>query len=161
MMPQGAIAHIERLVIDEQAKRLAILDVDHRLPLFGVAISDLGIGQRHGLVDTVQVGAGQRVRLPFVQVAAQTDVPVGKREDRLGVRQLIEIQLRLDNFPRRDRVGIRLDHRSSSSSARSLTTMSAPPSRRASAWPTRSTPTTHPKSPARPASTPATASSNT
>ena len=48
-----------------------------------------------------------------------------------------------------------------SSSARSPTTTLAPFARSASAWPTRSTPKTTPKRPARPACTPASASSNT
>ena len=39
--------------------------------------------------------------------------------------------------------------------------MSAPCASSASRWPTRSTPTTKPKAPARPAATPASASSNT
>ena len=52
-------------------------------------------------------------------------------------------------------------HARSSSSARSETTMSAPCSRRALAWSDLFTPTTKPKPPARPASTPASASSNT
>ena len=48
-----------------------------------------------------------------------------------------------------------------SSSARSPTTTFAPSARSASGWPTRSTPMTTPKHPARPACTPASASSNT
>ena len=63
--------------------------------------------------------------------------------------------------PQFDREDFRRDHRSSSNSLRSLTTVSAPWLRKAAACPTRSTPTTHPNEPARPASTPAIASSNT
>lgn len=52
-------------------------------------------------------------------------------------------------------------HDRDKSSARSVTTVSAPWRRRASACPTRSTPTTKPNPPARPASTPDRASSKT
>src|ERR1035437_3052199 len=96
-----------------------------------------------------------------------------EREDRFALRQQIQVQPLLDEVPGLRPVRGLLDHRaslvlvlsdgpsSSSSSARSLTTMSAPCSRSCSAWPTRSTPTTRAKPPARPASTSASASSNT
>src|SRR5271168_2904227 len=53
-----------------------------RLPAVGVPVAGLGVGQRPDLVHGVEVGAGQPVRVPLVQVAAQPDVPVGQREDR-------------------------------------------------------------------------------
>ena len=71
------------------------------------------------------------------------------------------MELALADRPRLDREHVGADHGRSSSSERSCTTTSAPCARSASAWPVRSTPTTQPKCPARPASTPASASSNT
>src|SRR6185312_13017023 len=110
------------------------------------------------LVQAVEVGAHQAGGLALVEVAAHPDVAVGQREDRLGLGEHVEVQRRLAERPRIDReVGV-VDHRSS---LRSATTTLAPCCLRASAWPTRSTPTTYPKLPARPASTPASASSKT
>ena len=77
--------------------------------------------------------AGQAERLAFVQVRAQPDVPIGEREDRLRLREHLEIELRLAHRPGlHDEGGLRA-HESSRSSARSETTVSAPCSRRASA----------------------------
>jgi hypothetical protein len=50
-----AVADVEGLVVDEEADQLAVGDVDHRLPVFGVAETRLGVGQRAGLVDAVEV----------------------------------------------------------------------------------------------------------
>src|SRR5262249_3149783 len=98
-------------------------------------------------------------RLGFVEFPAQADVAVREREHRLRLREHVEIEVRLAHRPRLDRERRMRDH--ASNSDRSSTTMSAPCSRRAAAWPARSTPTTYPKPPARPALTPASASSNT
>ena len=155
-----AVADVERLVVDQQPDDLAVGDVDHRLARLGVAVAGLGVGQRARLVEAVQVGAGQAVGLALVEVAAQADVPVGEREHRSGLGEHVQVQLGLAQRPRLDGEGGMLDHESSSS-ARSETTTSAPCARSSSAWPTRSTPTTQPKPPARPAATPASASSKT
>src|ERR1700761_1115777 len=159
---QLAVANVEWLVVDQQAQDLAVGDVDDRLPGLRVAVAGLRIRQRPDLVERVQIRAGQAVRLAFVEVAANSDVPVGQREQRLRLRQHIEVQMGLADLPGLDGKGVFRDHRGAySSSARSVTTTSAPCWRSASAWPTRSTPTTYPKWPARPASTPESASSNT
>ena len=108
---------------------------------------------------------GSAVRLALVEVAAQADVPVGEREHRLGLGEHAAGRGR-SRAPPTARPGRRsggCDRRWAatvtgghappppSSSARSPTTTSAPCSRSASACPTRLTPTTNPKPPARPA----------
>src|SRR5262249_61055219 len=75
---QLAVADVERFVVDEQPEQLAVRHVDDRLPRLGEAVPDLGVGQRPQLIEGVQVGAGNAVRLPLGQVAAQPDVPVGR-----------------------------------------------------------------------------------
>src|SRR5204863_6485171 len=98
--------------------------------------------------------------LALVEVCAQPDVAVREREDRFRLREHVKVEVRLAHAPGFDcesRVGDHCFMRSATSS----TTMSAPCSNSASRWPTRSTPTTYPKLPARPASTPASASSKT
>ena len=87
---QLAVADVERLVVDEQADELAVGDVDDRLARLRVAVAGLRVGQRPQLVEGVQVGAGQAVRLALVEVAAQPDVAVGEREDRLGLGEHVE-----------------------------------------------------------------------
>ena len=83
---QFAVSDVERLVVDEQAHDLAVGDVDDRLAVLGIAEARFGVRQRPGLVERVQVGARQAVRLALVEVAAQPDVAVGQREQRLGLR---------------------------------------------------------------------------
>ena len=162
MAAQLAVADVERLVLDEQADDLAVGDVDDGLAVLGVAVAGLGVGQRAHLVEAVEVGAGQAVRLALVEVAAQPDVAVGQREHRLGLGQHVEVQLGLADRPRLDRERRVLDHELVEQLGQVLdddvgAVLRAAPS----AWPTRSTPTTKPKPPARPACTPASASSNT
>ena len=60
---QAAIAHVERLIVDEQADDLAVGDVQDRLAGFGVAVACFGIGERAQLVERVQVRAGDPVGL--------------------------------------------------------------------------------------------------
>ena len=81
------VAHVERLVVDQQADQLAVGHVDQRLALFGIAVAPLGVRQRQRLEEPVQVRAGDDVRLALVEVAAQPDVPVRQGEDRLGLRR--------------------------------------------------------------------------
>ena len=134
VLDQRAVAQIERLVLDEQADDLAVGDVDHRLAGLGIAVAGLGVGQRAGLIETAEVGAGQAVGLALVEVAAQAEVAVGQREHRFGLGQGVEVKLGLADRPRLDREGRALDHASvSSSSARSLTTTLAPCARSPSA----------------------------
>ena len=129
MPQQVAVADVERLVVDEQPDDLAVRDVDDRLAGVRVAVGGLGVRQRPDLVEGVEVGAGQRERLALVEVAAQADVAVGQREDRLALPEQVEVQAALAHGPRLDVVDLALDHDSSSSSARSSTTTSAPWSR--------------------------------
>ena len=100
---QLAVADVERLVVDQQPDDLAVGHVDDRLARLGVAVAGLGVGQRPQLVERVQVGAGQAVRLALVEVAAQPDVAVGEGEDRLGLREHVEVELGLAHRPRLDR----------------------------------------------------------
>ncbi len=159
MGPELAGTDIEGLVVEEQADELGVGDVDHRLTGLGVAVAVLGVGQRTGLVHTVEVRAGEAVGLAFVEVAPPADVTVGQGEQRFTLGQHVEVELGLPQAPGFDEVGRMLDQGRPKSSARSVTTVSAPWARWAWACPTRSTPTTKP--PARPASTPDRASSKT
>src|SRR5579859_2952845 len=162
---QGAVPDVEGFVVDQQADDLAVGDVDDRLPCVGETVPGLRVGQRPDLVHGVEVGTRQAVGLALVQVAAQPDVPVRQREDRFALREQGGVELLLHEPPGLRPVRSMLDHWAplswSSSSATSCTTMSAPCSRSSAAWPTRSTPTTRAKPPARPAATPAWASSKT
>ena len=81
MAEQRPVPHVERGVVHEQPNGLAVRDVDEGLPLFGVAVTALGVGQRNALEESVQVGTGLRVRLTLVKVSAQPNVPIRKGED--------------------------------------------------------------------------------
>ena len=74
-------------------------------------------------------------------------MPVGEREDRLGLREEVEIELRLAQRPRFDCEGRLRDHGCSSSSARSRDDDVGAVLAQRSACPTRSTPTTKPNFP--------------
>ena len=104
---QFAVADVERLVVDQQPDDLAVGDVDEGLAVLGIAVAGLGVGQRPDLVERVQVGARQAVRLALVEVAAQPDVSVGQREQRFGLRQQVEIELGLADVPRARRGTLR------------------------------------------------------
>src|SRR5690606_27644930 len=151
------VAHVERLVVDEEADELAVGDVDDRLAGLRVAVATLRVRQRVLLEVARQVGALLGDGLTLVEVAAQPEVAVGQREERLDLAQRVDVKALLAQAPGLDRQRV-TGHRSSS---RSSTTTSAPLARRSSAWPSRSTATTYPNLPARPAATPAMASSNT
>ena len=154
-----AAVHVERLVLHLEPDDLAVGHVHHRLAVLGEAVPALAVLEREGLVEAVQVGAAQPGGLALVEVAAQPDVAVRQREQRLGLGEPVDVHALLDQGPGLD--GVPRRRRSSTSSARSLTTMSAPCSSSACGSPWRSTPTTRPNPPARPAPTPASASSNT
>src|SRR5207247_7322367 len=140
-------AHVERRGVGEQAYDLAVGHVHDRLAGLGIAVPRLGIGERAQLVERVQVRARQAEGLTLVEIRAQSDVSVRKCEHRLRLREHVEIEMGLAYRPRLDRVRRMCDH--PRSSARSVTTTSAPCSRSAFACPTRSTPTTKPNAPAR------------
>ena len=161
MTEELAVAEIERLVVDEEADDLAVGDVHEGLPGLGVPVARLGVRQRPQLVERVEVRARESKGLALVQIGPHADVPVREGEHRLGPGEHVEIEVRLAYRPGLDGEGGPAVHPSSSSSPRSETTRSAPSRRSASLWPVRSTPTTKPKPPARPAATPASASSKT
>src|SRR5215470_3181792 len=144
---QRAVPDVERLVVHQQPDDLAVGDVDDRLPVVGEAVPRLRVRQRPDLVHRVQVAARQPVRVTLVEVAAQPEVPVGQGEDGLALGQQVEVEFLLDQTPGLGSVRRLLDHQASlsRSSARSLTTMSAPCLDSSSAWPPRSTPTTSAK----------------
>src|SRR5581483_1033510 len=125
MAEQVTEADVERLVIDEQPHDLAVGDVDDHLSGLGIAVSRFYVGERTLLVETVQIRAREPVRFALIEIPAQPDVAVRKREHRPRLREYVQVQLRLPQCPRLDREGRMLDHRSTSS-ARSETTRSAP-----------------------------------
>ena len=116
---QPPVAHVERLVVDEQPDQLAVGDVDDRLALLGIAVAGLRVGQRALLEEGVEERAGRSGGLALVEVAAQADVPVGQREDRLALRQQLVAQLALAHEPGLDREDLLPDHPGLISSSRS------------------------------------------
>src|SRR6516225_1996966 len=110
MRMQGAIPDVERLVIDEQADYLAIGDIDDGLTGRREAVARLRVRQRSDLIKGVQIAARQRVRVPFVEVAAQADVPVRQGEDGFALREQVQVQPVLNEPPGLGPVGRLLDH---------------------------------------------------
>src|SRR4029078_6977339 len=101
------------------------------------AVAGFGVRKRPQLVERVQVRPGHAEGLAFVQVPAPPAMPVREGEERIGPRKCLEVERGLAHRPGlAHEVGV-LDHALPRSSARSVTTTSAPCSRRASAWPTR------------------------
>ena len=155
------------LAVDGDHDGLDVGDVDDGLPDAGEADSVLGVPDVPGLVEAVDEGAvGVRLDRALLVVATQAEVPVADREDGLALAEACGVVAVLRESPvldgeaaAIDRVSRRCPH--GSNSARSLTTRSAPESRRVWAPTPRSTPTTRPNAPALPASVPETASSNT
>ena len=106
---------------------LPLVTLIDRLARLGEAVAGLGVGQRAPLVDAVQVGAREPVRLALVEV--RPPARCARWTARTPTRSAAASRDRsvgLPQRPRLDRERRVLDHRSSSSSARSLTTMSAP-----------------------------------
>ncbi len=124
MAPDLAIANVKGFVVDKQADEFAVGDIDGRLPGFRVGVSSLCIGQRAQLVKGVQVGAGQAVRFPLIEVAPQSDVSVGEGEKGLGLRQGVEVESRLADAPLLNCEGRVFDHRRPSNSVLLETTIS-------------------------------------
>jgi hypothetical protein len=67
---QLTVSDVERLVVHEQAEKLAVGNVDHRLACLGVAVATLGIGQWQGLEKPIQVRTGDPMRLPLIEIPA-------------------------------------------------------------------------------------------
>ena len=162
MALERPVADVERLVVDEEADELAVRHVDERLALLGVAVAGLRVGQRQ---------ATRRSRSGRCRARRAVPPRRGCRVARYG-RSTARRRTRSGRAGRDARSRSATAHGSTEKMPgsitaapavplRSLTTMSAPCCRSDAARPARSIPTTHPKPPARPASTPATASSNT
>ncbi|OLB96540.1 MAG: hypothetical protein AUI15_14030 [Actinobacteria bacterium 13_2_20CM_2_66_6] len=105
-----AVADVERLVFDHQPDDLAVGHVDQRLPCLGIAVCRLRVREGHLLEDRVQICARCGVRLPFVEVGAPPDVAVGKREDRFGLAEAVEVEPGLTQLPGLARESVVLDH---------------------------------------------------
>lgn len=129
---QLAEADVERLVVDQEPHDLPVRDVHDHLTGLRVAVARFGVRQRALLVEAVQVRPGEPVRLALVEVAAEADVPVRKREHRSCLGEDVQVQLRLAQRPGIDRERGVVDH-GPSSSPRSETTTSAPWARSSSA----------------------------
>ena len=99
MALQLAIANIKRLIINEETQQLAVGDIDHRLPRFGIAIPRLRIGQGEQFINGVQVGAGDTIWLPLIEIPPQPDMAVGERENRLRLRQNVQVEGGLADLP--------------------------------------------------------------
>jgi hypothetical protein len=127
------VAHIERLIVDEEADDLAVGDIDHRLAGLGIAEAGLGVGKGPQLEQRVEIHPGEAVRIAFVEVAPHPDVTVRQREHRLGVREHVDVEMRFADAPRFDIECFVVHGTLSSRSARSVTTMSAPCARSPSA----------------------------
>ena len=136
MRAQLSVTDVERFVVDEQSEQLSVGDVDERLAGLGEAVTCFGIRVCAKLVEAVQVRSWQAVRIAFVEVSAQSDVAVGEREQRLALSQDIEMELGLVQRPWLDAERRVENHVVSRSSARSVTTMSAPCRRSSAACPT-------------------------
>lgn len=138
---RDAVAHVQRLVLDQQPDDLAVGHVDDGLAFLRIAVTAFGVREFVLFVEAVEIRAGQPARFAFLKRAAQSDVSVRHREGGFGALQRIHVETAPAQLPRRAFVtGFR--HLSSSNSARSSTTTSAPCARSASAWFSRLTPTT-------------------
>jgi hypothetical protein len=111
MGPQLPVADVERRVVHQEPDQLAVRHVDHCLPGLREAVARFRVRQRPQFVDAVQVRPRQPVRLALIQGPAPADVPVGQREDRLGLRQHRQVQAGLPQPPRLGRERRMTDHR--------------------------------------------------
>ncbi len=110
VLEQLAVADVEQLVVDEQADELAVGDAEQRLARLGVAVGALGVRQRADLVEAVEVRPRHSAGVALVEVAAQADVAVGEREQRLALGQQVEVELGLAQDPGLDRERGMVDH---------------------------------------------------
>src|SRR5262249_48275705 len=127
---------------DQQPNQLAVGDIDERLARFRRTVLALRRRKRPQLVEAVEIGSRQTVRLAFVEVATNANMTVRECKQGLGLRQHVQVQRGVVKRPRLDAKRGMLNHRCSRSEARSVTTTSAPCRRSSVDWPTRSTPTT-------------------
>src|SRR5262249_19619102 len=94
-----SVPDVEWLVIDKQPDDLAVGDVHQGLARLRVAISGLRIWQRSQLIEGVEVGARNAVRLSLVQIGSQPEVPVGDGKNGLGLRQDVQVEVRFAQRP--------------------------------------------------------------
>jgi hypothetical protein len=99
---QNSSADIEWFVINHQPNCLAIGDVDHDLVAFGIPIADLGVREGPPFVHAIQVRSIKAVRITFIEISSPTNMTIGKREQRLALRQYFEVQFILAQAPRFD-----------------------------------------------------------
>jgi len=164
---QVGLGQAERLTVHADQQALGVGHVDDRLPRPGESERLLGVMDRPRLVEAVEEGAvAVGVGVPLLVIAAEAEVAVPDGEhslDRAPVRPVVtgfaDSPLLHRHPGAVDGICGSVGHGSNSS--RSATTRSAPSSIRVCAPTPRSTPTTRPNAPARPAWTPETASSNT
>ena len=134
-------AEQHRLVVDVELHGLVVGDVDDRLAGAGEAERLLGVPDRPGLVEAVDEGAVGVGLATLLDVAAQAQVAVPDGEQGLGHAEVVVSVLGLGQRPLvdrephpvqrvadQDRVVGRRDQHHSASSARSVTTTSAPDS---------------------------------
>ena len=104
VLDELARAHVEDLAVDGERDHLAVGDVQHGLVVEGETVGGLGIDDRARLVEAVEVGPPLEGGRTLLEVAAQTEVAVGQREDGLALGQRIEVEVGLADVPTLDRV---------------------------------------------------------
>ena len=114
--PQHAVAEVEgalvvlevggaddeRLVVDVELHQLGVRGVDDRLAGAGEPVGRLGVPDRPGLVQPVDVGAVLERVAALLGVAAHADVAVGDGEQGLGDAEVAAVGVALDQAPRVD-----------------------------------------------------------
>ena len=114
------LAHVgdverQRLVVDVDAHDLRVGRVDDRLADLGEAVRLLGVADRERLVEPVDERAVLVREATLGVVAAQAEVAVADREERLGHPDVVEVERRLDEAPRVDGEPVAIDHADCSS----------------------------------------------
>jgi hypothetical protein len=99
---------------DWQPQDLAVGHVDDGLAGLGHAELALRRRQWAQLVETVEIGAGNAVRLAFVEVSAHAEKAIREGEQRLGLREHVEVERGLVQRPRLDAKAAMDDHGSTS-----------------------------------------------
>ena len=103
------VAEAQRLVVDVQAHRLRVRDVDDGLAVAGQAVGILGVGDLPVLVDTIDIGAVDSGIATLWRVAAHAEVAVGLREEGLSHPEVGAVGLRFRPAPLPDGVVIAVD----------------------------------------------------
>ena len=92
MVLEHAVTDVKGLIADENAQQLPVGHIDEGLARLRRSV--LGLRERQGsqFVESIQIRARQPVGLPLVKVAPQTEVAIGQRKERFGLRQEVEVQ---------------------------------------------------------------------